>query len=204
MPRSASLRVLIAHPEPIVRYGLRVLLEKEPDVRIVAEVADETEAARSVRQLRPDLAVIGATPLISDAAQHTAVIVIAGENAIDAGLAAIRAGAAAYLLRDCQLDDVLHAIRVVAAGQTVLPRAAVRIVQENRFEQLSHREIGVLQLVGRGMSNKQAACELGITLSTVKSHVSAILAKLELSSRTQLALYAAGAARASLNCRVVG
>ncbi|MBV9543501.1 MAG: response regulator transcription factor [Chloroflexi bacterium] len=73
-------------------------------------------------------------------------------------------------------------------------------MQGNRFEHLSDREIEVLQLVGRGMSNKQAARDLGITLSTVKSHVSAVLAKLELTSRTQLALYAAGVGRALLNC----
>ncbi|MBV9171617.1 MAG: response regulator transcription factor [Chloroflexi bacterium] len=190
MPRRATLRVLIAHTEPIVRYGLRSLIEKEADIHVLAEEADDGPSTlRMARELRPDVAVIRRTSLIRDAAQHTAVIVIAGDNEEAAALPAIRAGAAAYLLRDCQLDDVLRAIRGVAAGQTVLPRAAARLVDEDGSECLSGRELEVLRLVGRGMSNKHVANALGITLSTVKSHVSTMLGKLGLSSRTQLALY---------------
>ena len=199
MPRRANLRILIAHPEPIVRYGLRSLIEDEPDFQLVGEAEDGAEALRIARQFHPDLALIGAMPLICYAALNTAVMVLAVDNEEAAALAAIRAGAAAYLFRDAQVDDVLRAIRSVAAGQTVLPRSVVRMVHDNCFEQLSDREIGVVQLISRGLSNKQLACELGITLSTVKSHVSAILAKLGLSSRTQLALYAARSGRATLD-----
>lgn len=190
MPGPTSLRVLIAHTEPIVRYGLRSLIEKQPGFHVLAEEpGDGPGALRMARELRPDVAVIRSTSLIRDAAQHTAVIVMAGDNDEPSALSAIRAGAAAYLLRDCQLDDVLRAIRSVAAGQTVLPRAAARLVDEDGGECLSGRELEVLQLVGRGLSNKQVAHELRITLSTVKSHVSALLGKLGMSSRTQLALY---------------
>jgi two-component system, NarL family, response regulator LiaR len=199
MPVQASHRVLVAHPEPIVRYGLRSLIEKEPDLQVIGEAEDGPGALRLIRHLRPDLVLIGATPLLSDAVQHTAVIVIAGENEEALALAAIRAGAAAYLFRDCHVDDILRALRGAAAGQVVLPRSATRIAHDHRFERLSDREIEVVQLVCRGMANKQLAHELGITLSTVKTHVSAILAKLELSSRTQLALLATTrSARASL------
>jgi NarL family two-component system response regulator LiaR len=190
MPVRAQHRILIAHPEPIVRYGLRSLIAGEPDFEVIGEADDGPDAVRMARRLHPDLALIGAIPLVADAARHTVVVVIAGENEESLALAAIRAGAAAYLQSDCQVDDVLRALRGAAAGQVILPQSAARIVHENSVHRLSQREIEVLQLVGRGMSNKQIAQELGITLSTVKSHVSGVLARLELSSRTQLALYA--------------
>ena len=105
----------------------------------------------------------------------------------------IRAGAAAYLLKDARIEDLLRTIRGAGAGQVALPAQTVaRMVRlVGGHEVLTHRETEVLYLVARGLANKQVARELGITESTVKTHVSGILAKLGLPSRTQLALYAA-------------
>jgi DNA-binding NarL/FixJ family response regulator len=197
-----SHRIVIAHRQPLVRLGLEALIASEPDLKAIGEANDGDQAVRLCLQLRPDVACIDlslrglsgieATRVIRDELPRTAVIIIAGHDQDAFAIAAIRAGAAAYLPNDAPGDDVLRAIRSAAAGQAQLPvRYATRMVEARRLEFLSRREAEVFQLVACGLSNKQLALELGVTVTTVKSHVSAILAKLALSSRTQLALYAA-------------
>jgi DNA-binding CsgD family transcriptional regulator len=121
------------------------------------------------------------------------VIVMTGVNEDAAAIEAIRAGAAAYLLTDARIDDILRTIRGAGAGQVVLPaRTAARMVGlAGEQSLLSSRETEVLNLVARGLANKQIARELSITESTVKTHIGSLFCKLGLSSRTQLALYAA-------------
>jgi NarL family two-component system response regulator LiaR len=198
-----TLRVLIANHQPIVRHGLRVLIANEPDLQTIGETDDGAEAVRMARQLRPDIVLIdlsiptvngiSATRMIRAELPGTQVIVMTGVDEDASTFEAIRAGAAAYLLKDSRTEELLRTIRGVDAGQVALPaQVAARMVRlVGRHEVLSHRETEVLCLVARGLANKQVARELGITQSTVKSHVSGIIAKLGLPSRTQLALYAA-------------
>ena len=124
--------------------------------------------------------------------RDTHVIVMTGVDEDTSANEAIRAGAAAYLQKDAPIEDLLRSIRGASAGQVVLPaQAAARLVRQGgRHEALSQRETEVLGLVARGLANRQVSRELGITPSTVKCHVSGILTKLGLPSRTQVALYA--------------
>lgn len=199
----ATCRVLIASHLPIVRHGLRALIANEPDLQVIDETDDGGEAVRLARQLRPDVVLIdlsiptvdgiSATRMIRAELRDTQVIVMTGVDEDASAIEAIRAGAAAYLLKNSRIDDLLRTIRGAGAGQVALPvQTAARMVRlVGGHEVLSHRETDVLYLVARGLANKQVARELGITESTVKSHVSGILSKLGLPSRTQVALYAA-------------
>jgi two-component system, NarL family, response regulator LiaR len=211
----ATIHVLIANHQPIVRHGLRALIELEPDLQMIGETDDGGEAVRMARQLRPDVVLIdlsiptvdgiSATRMIRAELRDTHVVVMTGVHEDTSAIEAIRAGAAAYLLRDARIDDLLRTIRGAGTGQVALPaQMAARMVRlVGGHDVLSHREIDVLSLVARGLANKQVARELGITESTVKTHVSHILSKLELPSRTQLALYAARTGLVALHHRNV-
>jgi DNA-binding NarL/FixJ family response regulator len=198
----ASLRIVIAHRQPLVRLGLQALIASQPDLRAIGEANEADQAVSLCLDLRPDVALIdlslrglggiAVTRALREQLPRTAVILIAGNDQDAFAMAAIRAGAAACLLLDAGGDDVLRAIRSAAAGQAQLPvRFATLMLHARRVECLSRREAQVFQLVACGLSNKQLALELGVTVTTIKSHVSEILAKLGLSSRTQVALYAA-------------
>jgi DNA-binding NarL/FixJ family response regulator len=148
----------------------------------------------------PTINGIAATRMIRAELPDTQVIIMTGVHENTSAIESIRAGAVAYLPKDCRIEDLLRSIRDADTGQVVLPaQAAARLVHEaGRHEVLSHRETEVLCLVARGLANKQVARELGITPSTVKCHVSGILTKLGLPSRTQVALYAARTGLVSL------
>jgi NarL family two-component system response regulator LiaR len=207
----ATLRVLIANHQPIVRHGLRVLIANEPDLQVIGETDDGGEAVRLARQLRPEVVLIdlliptvdgiSATRMIRAELRDTQVVVMTGTNEDASAIEAIRAGAAAYLLKDSRIEDLLRTIRGAGTGQVALPaHAAARMVRlVGGHEVLSQRETEVLCLVARGLANKQVAHALGITQSTVKTHVSGILSKLGLPSRTQVALYAARTGLVSLD-----
>lgn len=198
-----TIRILIANHQPIIRYGLRALLANEPNLEVIGETEDGSEAVQLARRLRPDVVLIdlsipmldgmSATRIIRSELGETRVIVMTGVNEDASAIESIRAGAVAYLHKGSRIEDLLRAIRNAGAGQVTLPaHAAARLVAlSGRHEVLSRRETEVLCLVARGMANKQVARELSITQSTVKSHVSGILNKLGLPSRTQVALYAA-------------
>ena len=157
--------------------------QTQPDVvlmDLLMPVMDGIEATAAIRRASPDTEVIALTSVLEDAA------------VIDA----VRAGAIGYLLKDAQADELCRAIRAAAAGQVQLsPKAAERLVREVRApaspETLTEREIEVLRLLAHGRSNKEIAHDLIISEKTVKTHVSNILAKLDVPSRTQAALYAA-------------
>jgi len=208
----AVVRVLIASHQPIVRHGLRGLLAAEPELEIVGESGDGADALRLARRLRPDLALIdmgiqtldaiAVTRTIRSELRDTQVIVISGGNDDASAVESVRAGAAAYLRREALIEDLLRAIRSAVAGQVVIPaRAVARLLRSmGRHQALSERETEVLYLVARGLANKQVARDLGIAESTVKCHVSGILNKLGLPTRTQIALYAARTGLVALDC----
>jgi DNA-binding NarL/FixJ family response regulator len=200
-----TCRVLIANQQPIVRHGVRALLADAPDLEVVAEADTGAEAVRLARRFRPDVVLvdlllptpggISVTRMIRADAPATRVIVMTGVDEDAAAVEVIRAGAVAYLSKDARVDVLLRAIRGAATGHVALPAGvAARLMGAGRTgdrrDVLSEREVQVLRLVARGLSNKEIARELGVSLSTVKSHVGRLLAKLSLPTRTQLALYA--------------
>jgi DNA-binding NarL/FixJ family response regulator len=198
--------VLIADDHEVVRQGLRTLLELEPDLELAGEASNGAEAVRSALRLRPDVILmdllmpevdgVTAIGLIREQLPGTEIIALTSvlEDALVVG--AIRAGAIGYLLKDTRADDLLLAIKAASDGQVQLsPRAAQRLLREVRApetpsEALSPRETEVLRLLAGGRTNKEMARELAIGEKTIKTHVSRILGKLGVQSRTQAALYA--------------
>ena len=200
-----TIRILVADDHNIVRKGLRQFLEDEPELEIVGEAADGMQAIEQARALKPDVVLMDLLMPVMDGIQATAVIrkelpeteVIALTSVLeDASVVdAVRAGAIGYLLKNTEADELIQAIRAAATGQVHLsPQAAARLMLEVHLsetpETLTERETDVLRLLASGHSNKEIARELIIGEGTVKSHVSKILAKLGLTSRTQAALYA--------------
>ena len=206
-----TVRVLIANPQPIVRHGLRALIASEPDLQVIGEADDGGTAVLMARQLRPDVVLIdlsiptvdgiSATRMIRAELRDTQVVVTSGVDEDTAVIEAIRAGAAAYLLKNARIDELLGTIRGAGTGQVALPvQLAARMVRPvGGHDILSHREAEIVHLVAHGLANKQVGRELGIRESTVKTHMSGILSKLGLASRTQLALYAARTGLAALD-----
>jgi NarL family two-component system response regulator LiaR len=201
-----TIRILVVDDHGVVRQGLRMFLSLDREFQIVGEAADGAEAVSLARQLRPDVVLmdllmpgmdgIQATAAIRSEVPETEVVALTSVLEDGAVIGAVRAGAIGYLLKDAQPDELCRAIRAAAAGQVQLsPRAAERLMREVRTpdnpEKLTDREVEVLRLLAEGQSNKEIARTLTIGEKTVKTHVSNILAKLGVVSRTQAALYAA-------------
>jgi DNA-binding NarL/FixJ family response regulator len=200
-----SIRILIADDHSVVREGLKMFLALDPELEVVGEASTGAQAVEMAHQLHPDVVLMDLLMPVMDGIAATAAVrkelpdveVVAVTSVLEDAsvVGAIRAGAIGYLLKDARGDELCQAIRAAANGQVQLsPQAAARLMREVRApetpEKLSDRETDVLIYVARGKANKEIARELGITEKTVKSHVSAILAKLGLSSRTQAALHA--------------
>jgi two-component system, NarL family, response regulator LiaR len=195
------IRVLIADDHAVVRQGLRTFLDLQEDIEVVGEAADGEEALNAAARLTPDVVLVD---LVMPKVEGIEVIRQLGEHAPaaralvltsfiddDRLLPVLRAGAAGYLLKDVQPQELVEAIRTVHAGGAVLhPKVAARLLEEVAADPLTPREREVLGLIGRGMANKVIARELSLSEKTVKAHVSSILAKLGVSDRTQAALYA--------------
>jgi two-component system, NarL family, response regulator LiaR len=202
----AAIRVLVADDHAVVRQGLRTFLELQDDIEVVADVADGEQALEAVAEHDPDVVLMDLVLPVVDgveairriAAQRPATRVIALTSFLDDDklFPAVRAGAAGYLLKDVEPHELVRAIRTVHAGEALLhPAVATRLMEEvagrdDPSEPLTPREREVVALIARGRSNKRIAAELGISQKTVKAHVSNILAKLDLSDRTQVAMRA--------------
>jgi NarL family two-component system response regulator LiaR len=202
------IRVLIADDHAVVRQGLRTFLELQDEIEVVGEAADGETAVAETDRLKPDVALMDlvmprlggedAIQRIADVSPATRVVVLTSFADDDKLFPAIRAGAAGYLLKDVQPRELVDAIRAADMGETILhPAIAARLVEEIAARNdpaprtaLTDRELEVVRLIARGMSNKLIARELGVAERTVKAHVSNILGKLGLSDRTQAALWA--------------
>lgn len=200
-----SIRILIADDHGVVRQGLRMYLSLDPELEVVGEASTGDEALEQARSLLPDVVLMdlimpgmdGITAIQQIRKEKLPTEIIAVTSVVDDSLiyGALRAGALGYLLKDTQAEDLCRAIKAAANGQVQLsPQIAARLVREVKVaespEILTPRETAVLTLIAKGKSNKELADDLAITEKTVKTHVSNILSKLNLPSRTQAALYA--------------
>jgi NarL family two-component system response regulator LiaR len=200
-----TIQILIVDDHSVVRQGLRMFLGLDPELEVIGEASNGAEGLEMARQLRPQVILMdllmpvmdGLTAITAIRQQMPEIEVIALTSVLEDHLVygAIRAGAIGYLLKDTGAEDLCRAIKSAASGQVQLsPQAAARLTREIRApespETLTQRETEVLQLIAQGMANKEIAQTLGIGEKTVKTHVSNILSKLGVLSRTQAALYA--------------
>src|SRR5690349_10301968 len=200
-----TIRLLLVDDHAVVRQGLRMFLNLDPDFEIVGEAADGNAALKLARELQPDVVLmdllmpgmdgIEATGILRKEMPDIEVIALTSVLEDSSVVGAIRAGAIGYLLKDTEANELIRSIKAAAEGQVRLsPQAAARLMREVRApespEALTERETEVLRLLAQGQSNKEVARALSIGEKTVKTHVSSILGKLNVSSRTQAALYA--------------
>ncbi len=201
-----TIRILITDDHLVVRQGLRMFLSDDADIEVVGEAANGEESVQRAHELKPDVVLmdmlmpvmdgIAATAQIRRELPDTEVIALTSVLEDDAVIGAVKAGAIGYLLKDADPEELRTAIKAAAAGQVHLtPRAAARLMREVRApespQSLTEREIDVLRLLAGGKANKEIALALTIGEQTVKTHVSNILMKLGVQSRTQAALHAA-------------
>jgi two-component system, NarL family, response regulator LiaR len=200
------IRVLIADDHPVVRAGLRALLKRDPELDIIGEAANGTEAVATARQLQPDVVLmdlllpeiggIAATAIIRNELPETEVLILTVVLEQASVSRAIRAGAIGYLLKDVSPSELRSAVKSAGVGQVHLsPQAAMYLLREIRAlaeqtESLTERETVVLRLLARGHSNREIAHTLHITQDTVKTYIRRILVKFNVKSRTQAVLIA--------------
>ncbi|MEU8488376.1 response regulator transcription factor [Streptomyces sp. NPDC048641] len=209
-----TVRVVLADDQPLVRSGLRVLIADTPDLEVVGEAANGEEAVRLAKEVSPDVIVmdirmpgmngIEATSLVTSGPGATRVLVLTTFDEDDHVYGALRAGASGFAVKDMALDDILAAIRVVAAGDALIaPGITRRLIADfvgrpepsparapRPVEGITEREREVLTLVGLGRSNSEIADELYITVATTKSHVARLFTKLGARDRVQLVITA--------------
>jgi DNA-binding NarL/FixJ family response regulator len=209
-----SIRVLIADDQALVRAGFRMLLEAEPDVDVVGDATNGREALDAVARLRPDVILMDirmpeldgleATRRVLAAAPPDGgprVLILTTFDLDEYVYEALRAGASGFLLKDAPPEQLLEAIRVVAAGDGLLaPSVTRRVIAEfarrpetkppPELGELTPRELEVLRLIARGLSNAEIAAELFLSETTVKTHVARVLQKLRLRDRVQAVVLA--------------
>lgn len=213
---SNEIRLVLADDHAVVRSGTRELLEQEPDLKIVGEASNGEEAVRLAYELQPDVMVmdvrmpkmsgVEATRRIKSEAPDVRVLVLTAHDDDEYVFALLQAGANGYLLKTAEIDELVRAIRTVASGQSALaPEVTGKVVAQFAsgkglpdaltetqadFDGLTERELGILKLVGKGLSNKQIGKELYISDRTVQAHLSNIFSKLGVNSRTEAVMHA--------------
>ena len=212
-----SISLLLADDHAVVRAGTRQLLERQPDMRVVGEAADGEEALRLAKELVPDVVVmdvrmprmtgVEATRRIKQEVPQVAVLVLTAHDDDEYVFALLQAGANGYLLKTAEADELVRAIRAVAAGQSTLdPTVAGKVVAQftsgrslpdllsnarrDEYHGLTERELEILRLVGRGLTNKRIGRHLYISDRTVQAHLGNIFSKLDVETRTEAATYA--------------
>jgi DNA-binding NarL/FixJ family response regulator len=206
------IRVLIADDQDLVREGLRMILEADPGVEVVGEAADGKAALAEARRLDPDVVLmdvrmpeldgIEATARLAQSGLRARVLVLTTFDLDEYVYRALRSGASGFLLKDATREQLVGAVRTIAAGDALLaPSITRRLIEDfcrgpepgavpSAAEALSERELSVLMQLARGLSNAEIARELFLSEATVKSHVARILAKLGLRDRVQTVVYA--------------
>jgi DNA-binding NarL/FixJ family response regulator len=217
-----TVRVVLTDDQPLIRAALHMVITDTADIEVVGEAEDGAEAVRLAEELAPDVVVmdlrmpgmdgIEATRLITTGTGSSRVLVLTTFDDDDYVYGALRAGASGFLVKDMALDDILAAIRVVAAGDALLaPAVTRRLIKEfttrpaappprrSELDALTPREREVLTLVGRGLSNTEIAGELSLSVATAKTYLTRLLAKLHARDRVQLVIlaYEAGLVSAS-------
>ncbi|MEU3623243.1 DNA-binding response regulator [Amycolatopsis coloradensis] len=207
-----TVRVVLADDQPLIRSGLRVLIADTDDIAVVGEAGTGAETVRVVRATRPDVVVmdirmpnmdgIEATRQVITASEPPRVLVLTTFDEDEYVYAALRAGASGFLVKDMALEDILAAIRVVAAGDALIaPAVTRRLIAEfaarpepaparRRTDGITEREREVLTLVGRGRSNNEISAELYISVATAKAHVARLFTKLDARDRVHLVIIA--------------
>jgi len=204
-----KINVMLIDDHRVVRQGLRDFLELQGDIEVVGEASSGEDGVQLARELLPDVVLmdlvmpgidgVETTRRLKGASPSSKVIVLTSFADDDKVFPAIKAGAISYLLKDISPEDLAHAIRAAQRNEAVLhPEVAAKLMQEFSaprpneapVDQLTPREMDVLRLVAKGMSNKEIADKLVISEKTVKTHLSNILSKLHLADRTQVAIYA--------------
>ena len=200
-----TIRILVVDDHSVVRQGLKMFLGLDPELEVIGEAVDGADGVKKAKELKPDVVLmdllmpvmdgITAIGVLRRELPETEVIALTSVLEDSSVVGAVRAGAIGYLLKDTESDELCRAIKAAAAGQVQLsPKAAARLMREVRApespETLTERETEVLRLLAQGRSNKEIAHDLTIGEKTVKTHVSNILSKLSVPSRTQAALYA--------------
>ncbi|HMQ50743.1 MAG TPA: response regulator transcription factor [Anaerolineae bacterium] len=212
-----EIRLVLADDHAVVRSGTRELLEQQPDLIIVGEASDGEEAVRLAQELEPDVVImdvrmpklngIEATRRIKSQKPGVRILVLTAHDDDEYVFALLQAGANGYLLKTAEIEELVRAIRTVASGQPALApevtgkvmaqftsgRGLPEVVTDNHhdtYDGLTDRELGILRLVGKGMSNKQIGKELFISDRTVQAHLSNIFSKLGVNSRTEAVMHA--------------
>jgi DNA-binding NarL/FixJ family response regulator len=210
---AGSIRVLIVDDQALVRAGFRMILEAQSDLEVVGEAGDGTAAIDAVRTLRPDVVLmdirmpgvdgIEATRRLTEAALPSKIVILTTYDLDEYVFDALAAGASGFLLKHVPPEDLVHGVRVVAGGEALLaPSITKRLIEQfarqrapvrstgTDLKTLTDRELEVLKLLGRGLSNPEIARELQVGEATVKTHVAHVLDKLELRDRVQAVIFA--------------
>jgi DNA-binding NarL/FixJ family response regulator len=207
---SEAIRILLANDYRIVRKGIRCLLASQPGMEVIGEAADENEVAREMRSSQPDIVIvltnrgffekgIKTITMIKQENPSTRILVVSNFMHDEEIYTILRTGVLGYILKDQSPDELFVAIRSVSRGKSALNSTVVQKLVQNLdpqsrqsfpAEQLSDRELQILRLLAIGLPNKSIANKLSISERTVRTHVSNILGKLNLTNRTQAALYA--------------
>ncbi len=209
-----TIGVLLVDDQPLMRVAFNLVLESQPDLAVVGEAGDGAEAVRLARRLQPQVVLmdvrmpgvdgIEATEQIIAACPQTRVLILTTFDLDEYAFAGLRAGASGFLIKNALPEELLAAIRTVAAGDAVVsPRVTRRLLEtcahqlptpdgpkDARLSRLTARELEILTEVGKGRSNAEIAAELHLAEATVKTHLSRVLVKLELRDRVQAVVFA--------------